>query len=268
MGCISSTNQEPEVVAISDEKKNTTTTMSLTDTSNGSDRKEKNSRRGTKSGVMTQIAMSFPKIRRSFTACQKVFARHAGDRGWVPKKEIKDILIELGANEDSLTDEEIEKILNKSNLDGDDKIDFKEFVIAAAVGCFLPNSQNTQQLFLQIRDGFVCVQDAFKKIDKDESGQIDKDELRSAFLSMRQDDLIEERLKELDFNGDNCIEFPEFIFGMCSWVGVDDEIEDNVNQDLETLSPQVNNTSFEDGMKKENENDNSNYDNNDSPGQE
>ena len=39
-----------------------------------------------------------------------------------------------------------------------------------------------------------------------------------------------ERLKELDFNGDKTIEFPEFVWGITAWVGMDPD-GDDINED-------------------------------------
>ena len=113
-------------------------------------------------------------------------------------------------------------------------MDFKEFLIAVAVGCFLkadPSQENAY--FLRIRKGFEAVQLAFGKIDKDGSGEIDFVELKEAFLAMKEDELVEERLKELDFNGDKNIEFPEFVWGLCAWVGMDEGDDDEMGLDDE-----------------------------------
>ncbi|ETO11379.1 hypothetical protein RFI_25996 [Reticulomyxa filosa] len=181
----------------------------------------------------------------SFRAIQEVFNKHAGDQKWIPKSAVKPILIELGAKPEELTDEIINEIIKTSNLDGDEKIEFKEFLIACAVGLFLKNSgENQSPQFQEIREGFLVVRQAFDKIDEDKSEEIDFEELRGAFLSMKQDDLINERLKELDFNGDKTIEFPEFVYGMCAWVGMGGSDEDEI-VDPEVLSPQLNNKFFD-----------------------
>ncbi len=160
--------------------------------------------------------------------------------------EIRACLIDLGAREDDLTPQEIERIANSSNLDGDEKIDFREFLIASAMGCFLHESasENNAPDFLVVKKGFQVVQNAFSLIDKDGSGEIDFEELKRAFLCMKADDeMMLERLKELDFNGDKSIEFPEFLYGLCAWVGLDDTDCETLEKEL---SPQMNNPGFND----------------------
>jgi len=111
-------------------------------------------------------------------------------------------------------------------------------LIAAAVGCFLKHETDGQSNeFLTIRKGFEVAQEAFNKIDRDGSGRIDFEELQAAFLAMKQDDLIYERLRELDFNGDKTIEFPEFVWGISAWVGMDDSDQ---NDDITERNSQTN----------------------------
>lgn len=256
-------------------------TKSLTDS--GSKKKKFQRRTSAHNGIMQAIAIKFPHIKRSFLACKTVYdkycTRDEEDETYVHKSEVRKLLIELGAREKDLTDDEVDRIIKTANLDGDEKIDFKEFLIAAAVGCFLGHDATGQsEEFLAIRRGFAVAEEAFQKIDKDGSGEIDFEELKTAFLAMRQDDLvcpflfspktkeknnkkrfwdssfflfrfilhvlffifvcvcallclclcvvqILERLKELDFNGDKTVEFPEFVWGISAWVGMDEADE-------------------------------------------
>lgn len=190
-------------------------------------------------GVMSSIAMKFPHIKRSFMACKRVFEQHSDpDTNTIPKAEVITVLIELGADPESFTMGSVEEIVQKANLDGDDVIDFKEFLIAAAVGCFLRADPATTQLspcFLSIRKGFEAAKEAFGKIDKDGSGEIEFQELKEAFLAMKEDDLIMERLRELDFNGDKSIEFPEFVWGLSAWVGMDEDLDEEEASNLPLL---------------------------------
>jgi len=164
---------------------------------------------------------------------------------WIPKTSVKTLLIELGANEEELTEEVIDEIMTASNLGDVDRIEFREFLIASAVGLFLKNTgENQSARFQEIREGFLVVRHAFEQIDEDKSEAIDFEELKSAFLSMREDDLIIERLRELDFHGSKAITFPEFVYGMCAWVGMSDDDTDDFDGP-ESLSPQVNNKSFD-----------------------
>ena len=80
------------------------------------------------------------------------------------------------------------------------------------------------------------MKNAFDQIDTDGSGEIEFEELKTAFLSMKNDDLLHERLKELDFNGDKTIAFSEFIYGFSAWVGMDNDFNDEESYDHETFA--------------------------------
>eukprot|EP00483_Globobulimina_turgida_P001631 UN01633 len=193
---------------------------------------------------MTRLTMKFPHIRYSFKECKKVFKSCAGSRDFITKNEVKPLLIELGASPSELTDEEITRIINTANLDGDENIDFKEFLIAAAIGCFLNehniDHQQQSENFKKIRTGFLVAKEAFDFIDVDASGEIDFEELKHAFSAMKSDDLINERLKELDFNGDKSIEFPEFVWGITAWVGMDPDGDDINEDDFDDANTEAN----------------------------
>lgn len=192
------------------------------------------------------MTMKFPHIRHSFKEVKKVFTKCAGeDRDYITKAEVRPLLVELGAQSSHLTDEEVDRIVKTANLDGDEKINFKEFLIAAAVGLFL-NEHNVDhdaqsEAFKKMRKGFLVAKEAFDFIDDDGSGEIDYDELKKAFSAMKHDDLINERLKELDFNGDKTIEFPEFVWGITAWVGMDPDADDDIDEDdFEDANTQAN----------------------------
>ena len=216
--------------------------------SQNSEKKALHSRRNTSSKGITRLTMKFPHIRYSFKECKKVFNGGSdSERESVPLSEVKPLLISLGADESQLSDDEIARIVATANLDGDDNIDFKEFLIAAAIGCFLKaeNEANSDPNFAKIRKGFLVAKEAFSFIDEDGSGEIDFDELKMAFSSMKyNDDLIEERFKELDFDGDKTIEFPEFVWGIAAWVGMDED-DSFDNFDDEDVNTEANRVSID-----------------------
>lgn len=179
----------------------TTQSIGLSDKGGDKNKKTEHSRRNTSTKGMTRLTMKFPHIRYSFKECKKVFnsvcvkdGNDGGDHGgYITKAQVRPLLVELGAKSSELTDEEIDRIVTTANLDGDDKIDFKEFLIAAAIGCFLSDKidQETQSNeFKKIRKGFDVAKEAFDYIDDDNSGEIDFEELKKAFSAMKHDDLV------------------------------------------------------------------------------
>jgi len=218
-------DDEPEVKTVKFATTPGATEKKLESAPDSKSAKEKHKRRHTATKGMTRLTMKFPKIRHSFRECKKVFDAKVGAKDGLSKSEMKSLLIELGADSEHLTDSELTRIFKTANLDGDDDIDFKEFLIAAAVGCFLNEDidhEEQSEDFKKIRNGFLVAKEAFDFIDKDGGGSIDFEELRMAFSSMKQDDAtVRARLKELDFNEDDDISFPEFVYGITAWVGMD-----------------------------------------------
>ena len=81
--------------------------------------------------------------------------------------------------------------------------------------------------FEETQKGFKVVEHFFKKIDRDNGGSVDPQELKAALFEASADggtsqEILEARFKELDFNGDGNIEFPEFLYCMTKWVMGDD----------------------------------------------
>ena len=172
--------------------KDTTTTLAP-EPHNTSDQPDKLTRKHTISKGMIRLTMKFPHIRHAFRECKKVFDAQVKGGDGLQKSEMKKLLIELGADSEHLTDTEVARIFKTANLDGDDDIDFKEFLIAAAVGCFLNDSidhEKQSENFKQIRKGFLVAKEAFDFIDEDNGGSIDFEELKAAFSSTKQDEAV------------------------------------------------------------------------------
>ncbi len=163
-------------------------------------------------------------------ATKRAFEQHADrETNTIPKSQVIAVLIALGADPESFTKGSVEEIMQKANLDVDDVIDFKEFLITAAVGCFLRADPSTTELspcFLSIRKGFEAAKKVFASIDRDRAGEIDFQELEWAFLAMPEGEIIMERVRGLDFNGDKSIDFPAFVWALSAWVGPDEDLGD------------------------------------------
>jgi len=125
-----------------------------------------------------------------------------------------------------------------------------------------------------VSSGFDVVKKMFDTIDEDHSGEITHQEFSQAFLDICRDpEIVEARMKELDYNKDEEITFREFIFGIASWVGFNDVEDDNNNNDNDEDENNENNDSStlnspnyrsDDNVNVNNQNDTNNNDNNDS----
>lgn len=72
---------------------------------------------------------------QAFSALQKTFSAHADESGSLSCEQLGIVLENLGAG--NLDSGELEKIFATADLDSSNAIEFREFLICAALGCFL-----------------------------------------------------------------------------------------------------------------------------------
>jgi len=156
-------------------------------------------------------------------------AKQQEDQDNITVKKLGNLLSNIGEHK-KWSEKEVKALFKLSDLDGSKTISFREFLIAIAVGYFLKvDSKNAE--FKQIQEGFRVVEQAFKEMDSDGSGTVDASELKEALFDLagggtgdKNNEVLEARFKELDFNSDGSVSFPEFLYGITKWVGfMDDE---------------------------------------------
>lgn len=98
----------------------------------------------------------------------------------------------------SMNQEEVDKMFEQVDIDGNGYIDYSEFVVA---------SMNEKSLLTTDK-----LQAAFKMFDKDGSGTISTDEIKTvlSFGKTLDEEVVQEIIKQVDQNGDGQISFEEF----------------------------------------------------------
>lgn len=91
---------------------------------------------------------------------------------------------------------EVDRIFNEVDIDHSGSIDYNEFLIAAANRQSILNKEKLEA--------------TFKAFDKDGSGTISAEEIKSVLLANVDKKLIESTIKEVDLNGDGEISLSEF----------------------------------------------------------
>jgi len=107
---------------------------------------------------------------------------------------------------------------------------FKDLIIAVC-GMIKRGGDGLKQAkdevkYTEIMNGFNIVKEMFAQIDVDGSGEISLNEFTEAFSDLSHGDdsrIHEKRMRELDFNNDQEISFPEFCVGLSVWVGFTQE---------------------------------------------
>jgi len=132
-----------------------------------------------------------------------------------------------------ITNEEILKALQKESSSPRANVKtlrFKDLILAL---CWIlkDGEENLKReednaKYDEIINGFKIVRDMFTQIDVDGSGEISFQEFTDAFadISFGNDGIQEKRMRELDFNNDKEISYPEFCVGISVWVGFVDEL--------------------------------------------
>jgi Ca2+-binding EF-hand superfamily protein len=112
-----------------------------------------------------------------------------------------------------MTEEEMNAIFAIGDADQNGEIDFDEFK-----AMMLPSASDVVSKFRSIHKTVKDVQMAFKKIDDDGNGSIDKDELTSA-LTTRGMNFTQQEIDAIfragDADGDGAIDYEEFVALMC-----------------------------------------------------
>merc|ERR1712228_829122 len=98
----------------------------------------------------------------------------------------------------TISDEEVDEMFSKVDVDDSGAIDYSEFVVA---------SMNEKNLLSNNK-----LQSAFKMFDKDGGGSISTDEIRQvlSFGQNLEESVVNDIIAQVDANGDGEISFDEF----------------------------------------------------------
>ncbi len=118
----------------------------------------------------------------------------------ISSDELKEVMEAMGKTP---TDAEVEELIQKVDTSGNGRIEFGEFVEMMADYSLSDTVHNSEMLM-----------DLFKSFDADNSGFVNKDELRQAMESFGEKmspEEIEEMIQIADFNGDGLMDYAEFV---------------------------------------------------------
>jgi len=188
-----------------------------------------------------RIILKFPGIAENFKRVDAEFEKYdTNNGGTICINEIKSCMTDLGAD---ITDSDLRKLFEGVDMDRSQELDKKEFLLFLAIGYVsesFPGTNNvidTSESSVTLTETFDLVIQAFLTFDTSGDGYISKDEVMNMFKSGGSSKLSanqkasrsvisEARWKEMDWNADNSISFKEFLLAFGSWVGLDDDEDD------------------------------------------
>lgn len=201
---------------------------------------------------MNKYILKFPKVRKGYSELYQAFA---GKQPSSNNKEVLDSTTQLnkllgviegvGIGVDpqdlatGLTVVEGKTISVDDLQNNDEAISFRDFVVGFAHLFPRGNVKKTEAKFTKLEsessgkadrviEAFKIMAEMFSTIDEDDSTEITFDELKAAFGGLDlsggsgASSIYETRMKELDFNNDKQISFPEFSIGITAWVNFTD----------------------------------------------
>ena len=121
------------------------------------------------------------------------------DQGTITIVELKEVMKSLGQNP---TDTELKRMINSVDDNGDNEIDFEEFLVLMSSNKGDRNDDPDREL-----------KDAFKVFDSDGNGSISKLELQRLMSNLGQrltDVELDAMMGEVDTDGNGEIDFDEF----------------------------------------------------------
>ncbi len=126
----------------------------------------------------------------------KIFDR--ANKGTITTRELGNVMRALGQDP---TEAELQDMINEVDIDGNGNIDFGEF-------------RDLMAKKIQEKDSDEELMEAFRLFDKDGNGFISPEELKVFMHNLGEklsDNDIADMIKDADLDGDNAINFEEFV---------------------------------------------------------
>lgn len=185
---------------------------------------------------LNSMILKFPKIDEALEQVRGVFKKYDEDgNGSIDLGELSGCLKELHVN---LSEEEVKAYYAESDMDSSRGIELKEFIVVLALvylvgtGAGTCEASGSRMGLPELEAAFETIADCFVLLDRDGDGYVSKKEMIYAInegspgSSKTGDKLGVKRFEEMDWDRDGNISFKEFLFAFTSWVGLEQEEEE------------------------------------------
>lgn len=179
------------------------------------------------------MILKFPKIDESLRKCKDIFQQFDEDAsGAIDPGELRSCFRELKVN---FTEEEIDDLFEACDINYGMAIKFNEFIVLLCLVYLL--KEDPTALHVKSRMGmpdleatFETLVNAFVFLDKNKDGYVSKNEMIHAINETGERSsgrIAMKRFEEMDWDKNGMVNFKEFLFAFTSWVGIDDDGEDD-----------------------------------------
>ncbi|PIA36030.1 hypothetical protein AQUCO_03400136v1 [Aquilegia coerulea] len=184
---------------------------------------------------INSIIMRFPQFKEGLRKIKGVFERYDEDsNGTIDREELKKCLETLQLH---LTGKEIEDLFQSCDVDGEEGIQFNEFIVLLCLIYLLmePSSPHpTSKMGSELEATFNTIVEAFLFFDKNGDGKLNRKEMVKAMneaspWERSPGHITKTRFKELDSNKCGQVSFKEFLFALINWVGFETDNEEELS---------------------------------------
>ncbi|KAK3249195.1 calcium-dependent protein kinase [Cymbomonas tetramitiformis] len=172
--------------------------------------------------TLNALIMKFSQVEAGFQACREVFKDFDRDNsGAIDRKELAEAVGKLDLK---VPGEMIDAVFDESDLDKNENISFKEFVVTLSILYLIKPGEMKGKAENKFEAAVESVINAFHFFDKNGDGMLEKEEVMSAFKGQDSaENIFSTRFEEMDWDHNGQISFVEFMFAFESWVGLEDE---------------------------------------------
>ncbi|KAL7081383.1 hypothetical protein ACP275_14G036500 [Erythranthe tilingii] len=183
------------------------------------------------------IIMKFPQFRDGLKEIRQVFEEYDEDsNGTIDNDELKKCLHAL---EFSVKDDEIDDLFLYCDMDENEGIQFKEFIVLLCLNYLLTDSSTSsshatlKMCSPKIEATFNTIVEVFLFLDKTGEGKLKRKDVVKALNEASPKEkspshITRTRFKEMDWDKNGKVSFKEFLFSFISWVGVDCDEDEGI----------------------------------------
>lgn len=193
-----------------------------------------------KASSFNKLLLRFGHLNKGFAKCKTVFHSLDNDGNEViDLQELAEGCQKLGFD---ISAEVIDKVYKATDKDGNNSIDFREFIVVLAVLYMISTEDGEKATSLDpdIIKSFNIAQEAFCFFDASGDGFMDRKEVTAVLLEgdkggqqlegVAMKGIIARRFEELDWDNNGQISFKEFLYAVQGWVLDEDESDLSPNE--------------------------------------